>query len=150
MPKTETQAKEEASSEKKVDIASVLKSKDWKKDNCSLIQPKKELNNDLFVPTKNKKQKKHKKQDEKDDVDLSLNHKIDVLGFFDSLKISPPMFTSRLEETVKQLSEKQKYFENLNPEETENQEKDNHKKREKYNKNNMQPKAGRVNSFIFL
>lgn len=41
---------------------------------------------------------------------MALNHKLDVIGYFDRLKVLPPLLASQLENTIKQLQEKKEYF----------------------------------------
>ena len=40
-----------------------------------------------------------------------LNHKMEVLNFFEHVSVNPPMYIRNLEETVKLLEEKKAYFE---------------------------------------
>jgi len=43
-----------------------------------------------------------------------LNHKITVLNDFEKMKLMPPMWASQIEQAMKALEEKLKYFESMN------------------------------------
>lgn len=107
------QPKEQTAEEKK-DIEAILATGDYKKEKVTLFTKTQE---DLFNVggAKGGKGKKGKGKGKKEEANAnkpeSLNHKFDVLGFFESLKVAPPMFTSKLEGTIKILQEKKEYFE---------------------------------------
>jgi len=42
-----------------------------------------------------------------------LNHQFDALNYFDQLKVSPPLFTDKIPDTLKVLQEKKAYFQKL-------------------------------------
>jgi hypothetical protein len=47
-----------------------------------------------------------------------LNHQIEIVGFFENLRVPPPLSTLKLDETIKLLQEKKEYFNNLKPEDS--------------------------------
>lgn len=62
--------------------------------------------------------KKGKKQQKKIETvqevkDEKLNHLIEVIGYFEHVRVAPPLFSKNLEETLKILEEKKDYFKNL-------------------------------------
>lgn len=94
----------------KKDIVAELSKGDFKKEKITLLSKTEE---DLFnvgVAKKLKGKKKGKKEEVKPETQ-SLNHKFDVLGFFENMKVAPPMVVNKLEGTIKVLQEKKEYFE---------------------------------------
>lgn len=45
--------------------------------------------------------------------DERLNHMIEVIGYFEHVRVSAPLYSKNLEETLKILEEKKEYFKNL-------------------------------------
>ena len=76
----------------------------------TVIQSKKENDNDFFS-AKNKKKKEVKKKEEA--VNPNLQHQFEVLAYFERLKVAPPLFVAKLEETIKLLKEKKDYYSGL-------------------------------------
>jgi hypothetical protein len=56
-------------------------------------------------------------------VNERVNHKVEVINLFDHVKVSPPMFTNLVTDTLKLLAEKKEYFEKM-PKEEKAQKKD--------------------------
>ena len=108
LPKTKDTA--ETIVHEKKDIAAELSKGDFKKEKITLLNKQEE---DLFnvAGAKAKKGKKKGKKEEVKPETQSLNHKFDVLGFFENMKVAPPMVVSKLEGTIKVLQEKKEYFE---------------------------------------
>ena len=52
---------------------------------------------------------------------------MEVLGFFDKLKVAPPLTVSKLEETIKLLTEKKNYFKQAPAEEKKGEDEDKNK-----------------------
>jgi hypothetical protein len=50
-------------------------------------------------------------------VNERVNHKVEVINLFDHVKVSPPMFTNVVSDTLKLLAEKKEYFEKMPKEE---------------------------------
>lgn len=42
-----------------------------------------------------------------------VNHKVEVINLFDHVKVSPPMLTNSVSDTLKLLAEKKEYFEKM-------------------------------------
>jgi len=94
----------------KVDINAILKSNEWKKDNCSAVVCKKDVVDDYFSakPKQNKGKKAVVPL-----VEQKLNHNMEVLKCFDEMKIASPTTINNLDATIKLLEEKKTYFETL-------------------------------------
>jgi hypothetical protein len=90
-----------------------LQKDEWKKEKVQAIKGKREAENEFFIGV-NKKSKKGGQQaqtKEKEEPQVQhLNHQFETLNFFDALKISPPLFSDKLEETLRQLNEKKAYY----------------------------------------
>lgn len=113
LPKGKEEVKEECVEKK--DIEAILNTGDYKKEKVTLFTKE---SSDLFgVSTAKQPKGKGKSKGKKTNKDdaapkpESLNHKFEVLGFFESLKVAPPMFVAKLESTIEVLKEKKAYFE---------------------------------------
>ena len=112
------QKEENLATEEKKDIAKVLKSDEYKKEKVTVMASKRSADLDLFsVAGKQKKQKNTEKKVvvveegvEQKEIMISLNHKIEVLGYFEKLRVGVPMFENKLDATLKLLEEKKVYF----------------------------------------
>jgi DNA repair exonuclease SbcCD ATPase subunit len=96
-----------------------LQTDEWKKEKGTVIKGKREEDNEFFIGT-NKKSKNANKpqQQKKEEVPSvqSLNHQFETINFFDALKVTPPLFTDKLEDTIKVLNDKKAYFVKLQDE----------------------------------
>ena len=96
-------------------LQEALKSDDWKKEKVTLIVNKRDKEED-FYPGKSKKNKDKKNsqvQQEKSNANASFNHQMEILTYFDHVKVSPPLFTNKLAESIRLLKEKKEYYQNL-------------------------------------
>lgn len=129
---------------------------EWKKEKVQAIKGKREVENEFFVGTtkKNKKSAHHQHKEKEEHHVQPLNHAFDTLNFFEELKITPPLFTDKLEETLKQLQDKKSYFLKLQeeaikaqaekkPEEGENQPEADKKEEEAKPKEEKSPKKNK-------
>lgn len=102
--------------ERPQNVEKSLESVEWKKEKIEVVKGKKDVDNDFFAP---KKAPKKNVQGEKASAQAtSLNHQIEIIGFFENVKVPPPLSTSKLDETIKQLQEKREYFNNLKADES--------------------------------
>ena len=95
-------------------LQEALKSDDWKKEKVTLIVNKRDKEED-FYPGKSKKNKdkKNSQVQEKGNANASFNHQMEILTYFDHVKVSPPLFTNKLGESIRLLKEKKEYYQNL-------------------------------------
>ena len=99
-------------------IQEALQSDEWKSAKGQYIMNRREKEEDLFAG-KGKKQKKKpqaSKTQQEESTSQPLNHQIETLNYFEEIKVSPPLFTDKLPETLKILQEKKAYFEKLSDE----------------------------------
>eukprot|EP00828_Plagiopyla_frontata_P018278 TRINITY_DN2348_c0_g2_i2.p1 TRINITY_DN2348_c0_g2~~TRINITY_DN2348_c0_g2_i2.p1 ORF type:complete len:592 (-),score=164.99 TRINITY_DN2348_c0_g2_i2:102-1877(-) len=99
--------------EEQKDVQQLINKGDWKKENVTIMKSKKDIENDFFIGNKKKKQRKapaNKPQNPEKPEQQALNHKLDVIGYFDKLKVLAPLWANQLENTIKQLEEKKEYF----------------------------------------
>ncbi len=89
-----------------------MKSDDWKKQKVEAVVSKKDLDLDYFGGAGKKKDKKkaESKPKEANNAPTPLNHQFDALNYFDTLKVSPPLFTDKIADTLKVLNEKKADF----------------------------------------
>lgn len=71
----------------------------------TLIVSKKSIDTDEKVGGKRKSKKKDQAPKEE-----PLLHKVEVLNYFEHVKVSPPLFTKSLQECLTILEEKKAYF----------------------------------------
>jgi len=95
-------------------LKEALKSDAWKKEKVQLVVSKKDLDNDLYAG-KPKKKGSDKKQPPKEQgpVNLPCNHQMEILGYFDHIKVAPALSTNKLPDAIKQLKEKREYYQQL-------------------------------------
>jgi hypothetical protein len=108
----------EVQKDKNTVISEALQKDEWKVAKGQYIINRKEDNNDFFGGGKNKKTQKKQQQKPKEEEAQSLNHQFETLNYFEEIKISPPLVTSKLPDTLKQLLEKKAYFQKLSDEAT--------------------------------
>jgi uncharacterized coiled-coil DUF342 family protein len=98
-------------------IEEAMQSNEWKAAKGQYITSKKETVDDFFAG-KGKKKGGQKKQATKteDNSAQPINHQIETLGYFDEIKVSPPLYTDKLPATLKVLQEKKDYFKKLSEE----------------------------------
>jgi hypothetical protein len=96
----------------RTDISGALTTDEWKKEKVVITKSKKEEDNLFYVPPKKKNQPKEAPKPT-GPVVTAINHQLDTIKYFDHLKVPVPLFSSKLEETIKLLKEKQAYFESL-------------------------------------
>jgi len=108
---------EKTEEEKRAEIQSALQSDEWKKSKVQMISNKRDIDNDFFAGAQKKNKKKAPVKQETRDESNVIQHSIDILKYFDDLKISPPMATTSLDDTIKTLKEKKDYFEKKSDEE---------------------------------
>jgi hypothetical protein len=97
-----------------------LKSDAWKKEKVQLLVSKKDKEDDFFgINIKSKKSAQDKKPAQKDQgpQNLSLNHQMEILSYFDQIRVAPPLFTNKLQDTLKVLKEKKEYYKALSEKE---------------------------------
>jgi len=107
--------------DKNVVIEEAMQIDEWKSAKGQYIHARKEKADDFFAGKEKKKTQK-KATTEKDTGPQPLNHQIETLNYFDEIKVSPPLFTDKLPETIKILQEKKAYFEKLSAEAIETEE----------------------------
>jgi len=96
-----------------------LKSDEWKNSKAQFMVSKKDDNNDFFVgKKKDKKKKSQNKQEEakSDNKAQPLQHQIETLRYFEEIKVSPPLTTDKIEDTLKVLNEKKAAFQKMQEE----------------------------------
>lgn len=123
--------------EKKQELSQDVQ-EDWKKQKFTVIQSKKESDGDFFAPKKKNVVKKKEKEEPVNEKQ-ALHHQFEVLGYFEKLKVPPPLFVNKLEETVKLLKEKKDYYSGLSPEEGQ-KEKTETEEKEKAEERKPEPK----------
>ena len=116
-PKTASVSQEEKKQELSQDVQ-----EDWKKQKFTVIQSRKETDNDFFSSKNKKKTVKKEKKEEPVNEKQPLHHQFEVLGYFEKLKVPPPLFVNKLEETAKLLKEKRDYYAGLPLEEPKKEE----------------------------
>lgn len=73
---------------------------------------KRENANDYFTGKKKaKKGKTQAKHEEKKEEKVPLQHQIETLKFFEEIKVSPPLYTDGIQETLKLINEKKAQYE---------------------------------------
>ncbi len=123
--------------EKPQDVEKNLQSVEWRKEKIEIVKGKKDVDNDYFAPKKGKNTKKNVQAEKAPGQNNSLNHQIEIIGFFENLRVPPPLSLSKLDETIKLLQEKKEYFNNLKPEDSkpeDQKQKDNAPQGKKVNK----------------
>jgi len=100
-------------------LEDALKSDEWKKEKLQLVVSRRDKEEDLYAG-KPKKNKNQKQQEKPVSGNLPLNHQMEILGYFDSVKVSPPLFISKLPDTLKHLKDKKDYYQNLSTQQLEN------------------------------
>ena len=97
-------------------LEEALKVDDWKKDKLTLVINRRDKEEDYF-PGKSKKNKEKKasqqQQQEKGNSNPALNHQMEILTYFDHVKVSPPLFTNKLIDAIRLLKEKKEYYQVL-------------------------------------
>lgn len=78
-------------------------------EQLKVVQKKKEQNVDFHKQTKGKKAHKKIAPKEEKPEDNKISHKLDVLEFFEQMRMVAPM-KNKVDETIKLLEEKEKYF----------------------------------------
>jgi len=116
-PSTEVVGKQEEQKDKTVVIQEALQKDEWKQAKGQYLTGRREKEDDFFAGSKKKKAgKKNAKNIDLDEYVIPLNHQIETLNYFEEIKVSPPLFSDKLEETLKILGEKKAYFEKLSKE----------------------------------
>lgn len=98
---------------------------DWKKQKFIVLTSRKEQDNDFFSSKGNGKKKRDNKKKEEEPAAVekqALQHQFEVMGYFEKLKVPPPMLVGKLEETLKLLVEKKNYYSGLPLEEPKKEE----------------------------
>ncbi|CAD8118482.1 unnamed protein product [Paramecium sonneborni] len=111
-----TAAQQQAQQQKQIDIEQVLKSDDWKKEKCTVI--KKDNQDDIYNFSQLKSKKKNKqpqqqkdvKEEKKDDKPSILQHDLQTLQFFDTVKVATPFYITELDKVVKSIQERKEYY----------------------------------------
>jgi len=94
-------------------VKKALQSDEWKKVKFDAVKGRREEEDYFFVGKKKDKKKPVEKEKEPENFVQALNHGFETLNYFDAIKISPPLFSDKLEETIKVLREKKAYFQKL-------------------------------------
>lgn len=114
-PSTETVNNAENEKEQQARVQEALQSEEWKNSKAQELVSKRDRNDDFTSGKKKKAQ--HKKVAPKEQATSQpLHHQIETLNYFDEIKVSPPLFTDKLAETIKVVEEKKAYFEKLSSE----------------------------------
>jgi len=98
-------------------LQEALKSDAWKKEKVQLVVARKDLDNDLFAAKPKKKAQEKKANAAQGPVNLPLNHQMEILGYFDHIKVAPPLATTKLADAIKLLKEKKDYYKVLSEKE---------------------------------
>ena len=104
LPKTASQVNP---AETKAEINPVVQD-EWKKEKMTVVQSKKNSDGDFF--SAKSKKKEFKKKEEPVNEKQVLQHQFEVMAYFERLKVAPPLFVNKLEETIKYLKEKKDYY----------------------------------------
>lgn len=115
-PSTQAAQAEVNQKDKQTVIQEALESKDWKEAKGQMVLSRKEKEDDFFSGKKKEKKKATQPKKEEETGAQSLNHQIETLNYFEEIKISPPLTTDKLPDTLKLLQEKKAYFEKLSAE----------------------------------
>merc|ERR1712187_436039 len=92
-----------------VDVDKQIASGDWKKEKVYVL--KKEEEDTGVQPGQGKKKGKgKKKQNQSNTEEAKLTLSLETISYFDSLKVSPPVFHKDLDAAIKVLEEKKAYF----------------------------------------
>lgn len=95
-------------------IQNALNSAEWKKQKVETVVSKKDQEDLFFFGAKKKDKKKaDAKAKEDSNAPQPLNHQFDALNYFDTLKVTPPLFTDKIPDTLKVLQEKKAYFQKM-------------------------------------
>lgn len=94
-------------------IQEALKSEEWKKQKVEFVKSKKNDDDEFNVGGKKKDKKKNQNKEKEDTSTQPLNHQFDALNSFDSVKVSPPLFSDKINDSIKVLKEKLEYFQKL-------------------------------------
>ncbi|CAD8191786.1 unnamed protein product [Paramecium octaurelia] len=108
-----TAAQQQAQQQKQIDIEQVLKSDDWKKEKCTAIKKEAEDNLYNFSQLKSKKKNKQpqqQKEEKKDEKPSILQHDLQTLQFFDTVKVATPFYITELDNVVKSIQERKEYY----------------------------------------
>lgn len=99
-------------------IQEALQSDEWKSAKGQYILSRKEKEDSLFAGKEKKQKKKQQgaKPQQDENASQPLNHQIETLNYFEEIKVTPPLFTDKLPETLKILGEKKAYFQKLSDE----------------------------------
>lgn len=111
-PSTENTNTAETEAEAKARVEEALKGDEWKNSKATELVSKRDRNDD-FTSGKKKKVQQKKQAPKEQSASQPLNHQIETLNYFDEIKVSPPLFTDKLPETIKILQEKKAYFQKL-------------------------------------
>lgn len=100
-----------SATEKKPETLSQTVQDEWKKEKITVLQSKKDTDGDFFsAKNKKKKDAKRKEKEEPANEKQALQHQLEILGYFERLKVAPPLFVNKLEETIKELTEKKLFY----------------------------------------
>lgn len=100
-----------SAAEKKTEVLSQAVQDEWKKEKITVLQSKKDSDGDFFAAKgKKKKDVKRKEKEENVNEKHALQHQLEILGYFERLKVAPPLFANKLEETIKELAEKKLFY----------------------------------------
>lgn len=114
-PSTETVNNAENEKEQQARVQEALQSDEWKNSKAQELVSKRDRNDD-FTAGKKKKTQQKKAAPKEQATSQPLHHQIETLNYFDEIKVSPPLFTDKLAETIKVVEEKKAYFEKLSSE----------------------------------
>jgi len=115
-PSTENTNTQETEEQAKARLEEALQSDEWKSSKATLLVSKRDRNDDFTSGKQKKKGQNKNKAPKEQPTSQPLNHQIETLNYFDEIKVSPPLFTDKLPETIKVLQEKKAYFEKLSTE----------------------------------
>lgn len=88
-----------------------------KKTRVELMRNKKNIENEFFSGKRKKDKKKSKPKNERKAEPIVLQHTLNILNYFDSIKIPPPLVSTALDETIKALQDRKNYFAMLSEQE---------------------------------
>lgn len=124
---------EEAKQDKYKQWQDEVQKNDQLKKDFTLVRHRRDQDVDDFTVNKKNKKKPQQQQvqqvDEAKNTNALLNHKFDVLGYFENVKVLPPMRNSELDRAIKELEEKREYFKTAEPQKREGKHEGEHKEK---------------------
>merc|ERR1712110_781511 len=92
------------------EVNNKLASGEWKKEKVHILSKKRDDDEGVQPGQGKKKRNKGNKKGKENTEEAKLTLTIDTLNFFDSIKVTPPMYAKDIDETIAKVDEKKAYF----------------------------------------